>query len=94
MFIESNEQTRALYIKVMNQIMHSAEIPQEWNEGNLKRLYKGKGIKGKCSNERGITLASNAGKLFERIINNRIAKKVRMSDAQAGGMKGRATVGN
>ena len=41
MFIESNEQTRALYLKVMNQIIHSAEIPQEWKEGKLKSLYKG-----------------------------------------------------
>ena len=77
---------------MMNTILHSAEIPQQWREGNLKRLYKGKGVKGKCSNERGITLASNVGKMFERLINNRMSPKVKMTDAQAGGIKGRATV--
>ena len=48
------------------------KIPPQWKEGSLKRLYKGKGVKGKCSNERGITLASNVGKPFERLVNNRL----------------------
>ena len=60
--------------------------------GEITRLYKGKGKKGKCSNERGITLASNFGKLFERIVNNRITPKINMTEAQAGGQKGKATV--
>ena len=76
----------------MNKILKSMAIPEQWTEGSLKRLYKGKGTKGKCSNERGITLASNMGKMFERLINNRISPNVNMSDAQAGGIKGRATV--
>ena len=73
-------------------MLKSGQIPHQWKEGTLKRLYKGKGIKGKCSNERGITLASNTGKLFERLINNRMTPKADMTDAQAGGTKGRATV--
>ena len=77
---------------MMNSILQSGEIPKQWKEGYLKRLYKGKGTKGKCSNERGITLASNVGKMFERLINNRMVPRVQMTDAQAGGIKGRATV--
>ena len=88
----ADNQTLAIFRNEMNKILTSMNIPKPWNEGTLKRLYKGKGVKGKCSNERGITLASNMGKMFERLINNRIAPKVNMSDAQAGGMKGRATV--
>ena len=38
--------------------------------------------KGKCSNERGITLWSNMGKLFERIMNNRLTKTVKITDAK------------
>ena len=56
------------------------------------RLYKGKGVKGKCSNERGITLSSNFGKLYERIINERVLDKINMSEAQAGGRRGSSTV--
>ena len=44
-----------------------------------------------CSNERGITLASNIGKLFERIINERLKTIVEITDAQAGGRAGSAT---
>ena len=87
-----NAQTIEIYRCEMNKILKTMNIPPQWTEGNLKRLYKGKGAKGKCSNERGITLASNVGKMFERLINNRLSPEVNMSDAQAGGMKGRATV--
>ena len=87
-----NPQIIELYRCEMNKILTSMEIPPQWTDGNLKRLYKGKGVKGKCSNERGITLASNVGKMYERLINNRISPEVNMSDAQAGGIKGRATV--
>ena len=89
---ECNAETFEIYRNEMNKIMKDMEIPQQWTEGSLKRLFKGKGVKGKCSNERGITLASNIGKMFERLINNRISPEINMSDAQAGGMKGRATV--
>ena len=67
------------------------QIPQQWQHGEIKRLYKGKGTKGKCSNERGITLASNAGRLFERLLNNRIKVETKITESQAGGQKGIAT---
>ena len=71
---------------------HEAEkIPQAWEEGEIIRLYKGKGTKGKCSNERGITLASNVGKVYERIINERIKKELQITKAQAGGKPGSST---
>ena len=60
-------------------------------KGQIIRLYKGKGKRGKCSNERGITLASNFGKLFERILNNRAKEKINIYEKQAGGQKGKAT---
>ena len=91
-FIESSPTTLEIHKTIMNNVMQSIDIPQQWKEGNLKRLFKGKGLKGKCSNERGITLASNVGKMFERLVNNRMVPEVDMTDAQAGGIKGRATV--
>ncbi len=58
---------------------------------NHKTIQR-KGKKGKCSNERGITVASNIdlniGKVYERIINNRAAVIADISDAQAGEKKG------
>ena len=92
MLREADALTMPIYQQEMNKILKSTEIPTQWTEGNLKRLFKGKGKKGKCSNERGITLASNVGKAFERLVNNRILEEVNITDAQAGGRKGMATV--
>ena len=90
-FTKADKQTKQIYLKTINKIIQTSNIPKQWLEGEIIRLYKGKGTKGKCSNERGITLASNFGKVFERIINNRILPKVNITEAQAGGQKGKST---
>ena len=90
-FIEANKNTREIFRSALNRIHEKVEIPESWQLGHILRLYKGKGIKGKCSNERGITLASNPGKLYERIINERVKKQVQLTEAQAGGIPGSAT---
>ena len=74
-FIEADSETRNIFCKMIKEIHSKEKIPESWLEGEIKRLYKGKGIKGKCSNERGITLASNVGKVYERILNERIKRK-------------------
>ncbi len=88
--IESNKDTREIIKKVFNRIYETSNIPRQWKMGTIKRLYKGKGTKGKCSNERGITLSSNMGKLFERIINNRIQEEINITKNQGGGTKGKS----
>jgi hypothetical protein len=89
--IMSDRKTLEVHQKMFNKIYNTEQIPPQWQEGRIIRLYKGKGAKGNCSNERGITLASNIGKAFERVINNRNLLKTVMTDNQAGGRKGRAT---
>ena len=91
-FLKASGNTRKVYLKMLNHIQERGSIPEQWLSGNITRLYKGKGTKGKCSNERGITLASNVDKLFEQMVNNRATTKAQMTDAQAGCKKGRATV--
>ncbi len=91
-FLEAGSNTTKIYTEMYNKIYQSEEIPTQWLLGEVIRLYKGKGIKGKCENERGITLASNVGKVFERIINERAKPSVHITDAQAGGKEGAATV--
>ena len=86
--IEANKETRKIILYVFNMIYSEEEIPKTWSEGKIIRIYKGKGKKGKCSNERGITLSSNSGKLFDRIINNRIKEVINMTPNQGGGIKG------
>ena len=91
-FIEADMNTRKTLLTTINKIHQEKQIPPSWLQGYIIRLYKGKGTKGKCSNERGITLASNIGKVYERIINERVKKVVQIREAQAGGIQGSATV--
>ena len=67
------------------------EIPQAWEEGETIRLYKGKCVKGKCSNEIGITLASNVEIVYESKINERVENRLHITKAQTGGKSGSST---
>jgi len=89
--IYANEDTRKILLETINNIQKEETIPKQWTEGEIIRLYRGKGKKGRCDNERGITLSSNLGKLFERIINNRVTPEITSTESQGGGKKGKAT---
>ena len=78
--------------RCFNKVSTTLEIPRAWKEGRIVRIYKGKGTKGKCSSERGITVSSNVGKLYERIINERTKESLTISDMQGGGKPGANTV--
>ena len=61
-------------IDLQEQVIQSvweSEVPQDWRDAILVSLYK-KGSKSDCSNFRGISLISIVGKLFSRIILNRL----------------------
>ena len=89
--IEASNGTRQIILELFNNIYETEHIPAEWREGTIIRIYKGKGKKGRCCNERGITLSSNLGKVYERIINNKIMNKINMTENQGGGRKGSST---
>ena len=90
----ANKETRKVLKEIIEQIHKEGEIPHSWEEGEMINLYKGKGLNGKCSNKRGIRLASNVGKLYERIINERVKKQVTVTKAQAGGKPECSTMGH
>ena len=54
-------------------------------------MYKGKGDIKECGNYRGIKLISHTMKLWERVIEARIRKKVTIAEQQFGLMPGRST---
>ena len=57
--------------EILPKQLQTVETPQS----SGKRDSTEARAKGKCSNEKGITLATNFGKLFERILNNRATRK-------------------
>ena len=65
--------------------------PQEWNEGLITNVWKGKGDREKLKFQRGITVSSSISMLCEQLINERMIELVKMTQAQGGGKKGSST---
>ncbi|KAK7095834.1 hypothetical protein V1264_005198 [Littorina saxatilis] len=72
-------------------IWEEEQVPSEWKEGYLIKLPK-KGDLSACSNYRGITLLSIPGKVFNRVLLNRLKDAVnpQLRDHQAGFRKDRS----
>ena len=77
---------------LFTRIWNEGTFPTDWKEGHLVKLAK-KGDLSNCNNYRGITLLSIPGKVFNRIILERIknATDPRLRDEQAGFRKNRST---
>lgn len=85
------EYTAEMLHPLFKKIWIQEEIPAEWKEGYLIKLPK-KGDLSNCSNYRGITLLSIPGKVFNRILLNRMKDIVgtQLRDQQAGFRKERS----
>lgn len=79
---------------IFNRAYTEEKIPQDWQKAIVCPIYKNKGEKTNCSNYRGITLLSHAGKIYERIIEHRIRQQVeeKLGNWQYGFRPGRSTV--
>lgn len=82
---------------LFNKIFESGYFPEDWSEGHIIPLHK-KGSLINVENYRGITLLSVLGKLFSRVLNNRLRdwteKYHILIEAQAGFRPGMSTVDN
>jgi hypothetical protein len=70
---------------LFERIWEEEEVPADWKEGHLIKLPK-KGDLSNCNNYRGITLLSVPGKVFNRVLLNRMKNIVdpELRDEQAG----------
>jgi len=59
-------------------------IPTDWKRGLVVSLSKGKGDRQDCNNSRGVTLLSVPGKVFARIILDRVHHQAVWGMANAG----------
>lgn len=82
---------------MFNNIFKTGYFPESWSDGLIVPLHK-KGSLNDVNNFRGITLLSCIGKLFTKIINNRLYEWADnynvFIEAQAGFRKGMSTVDN
>ena len=86
---------RIVILKIFNKILELQCFPKCWAEGNIVPIFKA-GDKHNTNNYRGITLLSCLGKLFTRLINDRLTAWADsnniINENQLGFRKGRGTV--
>ena len=81
--------------KLFTLIWEEGEVPQEFKDAEVVHLYKNKGDQKDCNNHRGISLLCIAGKIFARLILNRLFKHIVdigiIPESQCGFYPGRGT---
>ncbi len=72
----------------------SKVLPEDWRKAIIVQLYKGKGNREECNDYRSISLLSVPGKIYGRILNERMMKITDNSvgDEQGGFRKGRGCI--
>ncbi|VDO58006.1 unnamed protein product [Schistosoma margrebowiei] len=82
--------TNMLYLLFKN-IWEEEQVPMDWKEGHLIKIPR-KGDLSECENYRDITLLSIPGKVFSRVLLNRMKNAVdaQLRDQQAGFRKDRS----
>ncbi len=79
---------------ICNLAWEHSEVPEDWRKAIIVPLYKGTGKREECNNYRGISLLSVPGKIYGRILNERMMTITDRSvgDEQGGFRKGRGCV--
>ena len=80
-----------LIYPVIKAFWDEEKAPDQWNEGVITNVWKGKGDREKLENQRGITVSSSIGTTIEEIMTNRLMQTIQFTQAQAGGRKGAST---
>ena len=96
-FIHGKQVLVPVLCNLFNKIFENGHFPEEWSEGYIIPLHK-KGNRDEVENHRGITLLSVLGKLFSRVLNNRLHEWAEhyevLIEAQAGFRPGMSTIDN
>ena len=83
---------------LFNVIYDSGHFPSFWSDGHIVPIHKKKRFLNTAENYRGITLLSKLGKLFTRILNERLSDRAEnyhvYIEAQAGLRSNIGTVDN
>ena len=80
--------------QVFNKVWRAENVPEDWKKAVIVAIFKNKGSSQECSNYRGISLLSVPGKLFMRVLLNRIKPIIenKLREEQAGFRRGRSTI--
>jgi len=80
--------------KICDLAWKEGRVPSDWTKAIIVPVYKGKGSRNECGNYRGISLLSIAGKVYGKIVTERVQQitECRISEEQGGFRKGRGCV--
>src|SRR5580698_8951249 len=78
-------------VDLCNAVVKEGKVPEDWSMSWIVSVYKGKGDAMDCGSYRGIKLLEHAMKVFERVIETRIRKAVKIDDMQFGFQSGKGT---
>lgn len=92
--INANMQLKQCLLDIFNKILDTEYFPTMWSEGTITPIFK-KGDKSNTNNYRGITILSNIGKLFTKMVNIRLTQwfndKKGINESQFGFRENRST---
>ena len=80
---------------LISDIWRGGPVPQDWVDAILISLFKGKGLKSVCGDYRGISLLEAVGKVFAKLLLNRLTKWICptvIPESQCGFRAGRGTM--
>ena len=96
MSISTGEKQCSISSRTCSPTVGRGTLPKDLRDVVIVSLYKNKGEKSECSNYRGITLLSIAGKILARVLLNRLIPTIAQentSESQCGLRSNRGTVG-
>jgi hypothetical protein len=76
---------------VCNAVVKEGKIPADWRKSWMVSVYKGKGDSLDCGSYRGIKLLDQGMKVFERVMETKIRKRVNIDGMQFGFTPGKGT---
>ncbi len=81
-------------VKICQVSWDGGVVPADWTKAVIVPVYKGKGRTGDCGSYRGISLLSVPGKVYGKVITERVQQltEEKISEEQGGFRKGRGCV--
>jgi len=88
-----SEKLFRIILQMLQKAINGEELPTEWTSAYITSIFK-KGDRRKCENYRGISVISSFGRLYGKVIKNKLEENIKdkIGDDQAGFTAGRSCI--
>ena len=63
-----------LLVRIFEESLRTGQVPVQWKEANVTAIFKKKGLRCEPGNYRPVSLTSQIGRIFQRIIRDKLVK--------------------